>query len=74
MEDKRQSGYPIYTEDELGLIQQVVSGSDCTGLEPTPPDSPHAAEAYSELNTIPQQTDATSSLAKIDQTDLSSRQ
>jgi hypothetical protein len=56
MEDKRQSGYPVYTEDELGLIQQVASGSECTGLEPTPPTTPSAAESYSELYNIPQQT------------------
>ena len=57
MEDKRQPGYPVYTEDELGLIQQVASGSDCTGLEPTPPIQPYQAESYSELYSIPQQTD-----------------
>jgi hypothetical protein len=47
MEDKRQSGYPIYTEDELGMIQQVVSASDCTGLQPPPPFS------QTRLNHIP---------------------
>jgi hypothetical protein len=58
MEDKKQSGYPVYTEDELGMIQQVASGSDCTGLEPTPPMNAHEAESYSELCNIPQQTES----------------
>jgi hypothetical protein len=57
MEDKKQSGYPVYTEDELGMIQQVASGSDCTGLEPTPPKNVHEAESYSEIYNIPQQTE-----------------
>lgn len=57
MEDKKQSGYPVYTEDELGMIQQVASGSDCTGLEPRPPVSPHEDESYSELYSKPQQTE-----------------
>jgi hypothetical protein len=57
MEDKKQSGYPVYTEDELGMIQQVASGSDCTGLEPTPPKNAHEAESYSELYNKPQQTE-----------------
>lgn len=57
MEDKRQSGYPIYTEDELGMIQQVASASDCTGLEPTPPVAVNEAESYSELYNKPQQTE-----------------
>jgi hypothetical protein len=56
MEDKRQHGYPVYQEDELGMLQQVASGSDCTGLEPTPPASPSEAESYAELYPIPQVT------------------
>jgi hypothetical protein len=57
MADKRHSGYPVYTEDELGMIQQVASASDCTGLEPTPPIQPSEAESYSELYNKPQQTE-----------------
>jgi hypothetical protein len=56
MEDKRQSGYPVYTEDELGMIQQVASANDSTGLEPTPPARPNEDEAYSELGSKPQLT------------------
>jgi hypothetical protein len=56
MEDKKQSGYPIYTEDELGMIQQVVSAGECTGLEPRPPMQSYEDESYSELYNKPQQT------------------
>jgi hypothetical protein len=58
MEDKKQRGYPVYTEDELGMIQQVASASDCTGLQPTPPISTNEAESYSELYNKPQQTES----------------
>ncbi len=61
MEDKRQSGYPIYTEDELGMIQQVVSATDCTGLEPRPPIQASEDESYSELYNKPQQTESVDS-------------
>lgn len=57
MEDKKENGYPVYTEDELGMIQQVASGTDCTGLEPTPPITEQGAESYSELHHIPKQTE-----------------
>ncbi|SHI16183.1 Peptidase family M23 [Sporobacter termitidis DSM 10068] len=57
MEDKKQSGYPVYTEDELGGIQQVAAATECTGLEPTPPASVSEAESYSELYNKPQQTE-----------------
>ncbi|NLA86412.1 MAG: hypothetical protein GX847_03845 [Clostridiales bacterium] len=56
MEDKKQRGYPVYAEDELGMIQQVVSAGDCTGLEPRPPIQEYEAESYSELYNKPQQT------------------
>jgi hypothetical protein len=56
MEDMRQRGYPVYSEDELGMIQQVVSASDCTGLEPRPPMQEYEDESYSELYNKPQQT------------------
>ena len=56
MDDKKQSGYPVYTEDELGMLQQVASAGDSTGLVPTPPLQPSEDEAYSELYTKPQQT------------------
>lgn len=57
MEDKKENGYPVYTEDELGMIQQVASGSDCTGLEPKPPITEQEAKAYTELYNIPKQTE-----------------
>ncbi|MEL4106261.1 hypothetical protein AAFA46_05385 [Oscillospiraceae bacterium WX1] len=56
MEDRTLKGYPVYTEDELGAIAQVASGSDCTGLEPTPPMSIGEAVSYSSLENIPQVT------------------
>jgi hypothetical protein len=56
MEDKRQQGYPVYAEDELGMLNQVASGSDCTGLEPTPPIQSNEAESYAELYSIPKMT------------------
>lgn len=59
MEDRKQRGYPIYTEDELGGIQQVASASDFTGLEPTPPITENEAESYSELYNKPQETEKT---------------
>lgn len=31
----------------------VVSGTECTGLIPTPPESEQESEAYSDLGTIP---------------------
>ena len=31
----------------------VVSGTECTGLVPTPPESEQESEAYSDLYTIP---------------------
>ena len=57
MGEKRQSGYPVYSEDELGMIQQVASANECTGLEPTPPMRPNEDEAYSELYNKPRQTE-----------------
>ncbi len=56
MEDKKQSGYPVYTEDELDAIQQVASATECTGLEPTPSATVHEDESYSELYNKPQTT------------------
>lgn len=56
MEDKKERGYPVYAEDELGGISSVASASDTTGLEPTPPVSKNEAKSYSELSNIPQQT------------------
>ncbi len=49
----KQKGYPVYSEDELGMIAQVASGTDCTGLEPTPPESRNQSESYGELYNVP---------------------
>lgn len=57
MEDKKEKGYPVYTEDELGMIQQVASGTDCTGLQPTPPITEQEAESYTGLHQIPKLTE-----------------
>ena len=54
MEDRKERGYPIYSEDELGAIQQVASSGDCTGLEPTPPITAQEAQSYSSLYNTPQ--------------------
>ncbi|NLM84695.1 MAG: hypothetical protein GX189_08360 [Clostridiales bacterium] len=53
MADKKFSGYPVYSEDELGLISQVASASECTGLEATPPLSDAEAASYGQLYPIP---------------------
>jgi hypothetical protein len=53
MEDKRESGYPVYAEDVLGGIASVASAGDTTGLEPTPPSSGNEADAYAALGSIP---------------------
>ena len=57
MEDKRYSGYPVYAEDELGMIASVASANECTGLVPRPPASPFEAEAYEALYNMPRMTD-----------------
>lgn len=57
MEDKKTSGYPVYSVDELGGLAQVVSASECTGLTPTPPENDAAVRAYSGLYNTPQPTD-----------------
>lgn len=54
MEDKRLSGYPVYAEDELGMLN-VASANECTGLQPTPPISSDEAESYDELYNKPKQ-------------------
>lgn len=53
MEDRKESGYPVYAEDVLGGLANVASASDCTGLEPTPPQSANEVEAYATLSDIP---------------------
>lgn len=53
MAEKRFSGYPVYSEDELGLISQVASATECTGLAATPPLSDGEAASYGQLYNIP---------------------
>ena len=53
MEDRKEKGYPVYAEDELGMLN-VASSSECTGLEPTPPESDNEAESYASLYNKPQ--------------------
>lgn len=56
MEDKKERGYPVYAEDELGGIANVASSNDATGLEPASPVSSNEAASYSQLYNIPKQT------------------
>jgi hypothetical protein len=61
MAEKKFSGYPVYSEDELGLISQVASVSECTGLEATPPLTDGEAASYGQLYPIPAPSNNTQS-------------
>lgn len=55
MEDKQNKQLaPQPDEDFLDSCENnVVSGTECTGLIPTPPENETEAEAYTELYAIP---------------------
>lgn len=42
-----------YTDFVDSCSDTVVSGTECTGLIPTPPENDQQSEAYSDLYTIP---------------------
>lgn len=42
-----------YTELADSCSNTVVSGTECTGLIPTPPEDEQQSEAYADLYTIP---------------------
>lgn len=46
-----------YTDFVDSCSDTVVSGMECTGLIPTPPESEQESEAYSDLYTIPKPDD-----------------
>ena len=52
---KKESGKSSidYTDFVDSCSNTVVSGTECTGLIPTPPESEPESEAYSDLYTIP---------------------
>lgn len=65
MEDKKETGYPVYAEDVLGGLSNVASAGGSTGLEPTPPISKNEAESYAELSSLPQQIKKETSAKKL---------
>ncbi|HHT17504.1 MAG TPA: hypothetical protein GXZ77_07350 [Papillibacter sp.] len=65
MAEKKFSGYPVYSEDELGLISQVASSTECTGLEATPPLSDGEAASYGQLYPIPAPSNNTKSEKRL---------
>lgn len=40
-------------DDIISSVDTVASGTECTGLIPTPPETEAEAEAYASLYTIP---------------------
>ena len=57
MEDKKISGYPVYTDDDAG-ITNIVSSGELTGLQPTPPVDDGEVESYASLYGTPKPMEA----------------
>lgn len=59
-ENKQMAPKPGDKEFNLDIInscaENVVSGTECTGLVPTPPENEQEGEAYTDLYTIPKQS------------------
>jgi hypothetical protein len=57
LENKQMAPNSKNEKFDLDLIDScannVVSGTECTGLVPTPPESDPESESYTELYTIP---------------------
>lgn len=59
-ENKQMAPKPGDADFDLDIVdscaENVVSGTECTGLVPTPPENEHEGEAYTDLYTIPKQS------------------
>lgn len=53
--DKRNRNRPFSKDeqDTLDFVENIVSSSECTGLEPTPPRTNEEASAYASLGNVP---------------------
>ncbi len=60
----------VFPDDEYiySCTNSVVSGTECTGLIPTPPETDSEADSYSDLYTIPKPPVNNSKKAKTTET------
>lgn len=49
----RKRSYSKKEQDTLDFVENIVSTSECTGLEPTPPKSEAEAASYANLANVP---------------------